>query len=95
MSQLLTWHPLRSALRGSSPQKFALSHVLRKRRSALELGARLLVSAELLEEVAADGRQQVIRLQRRLVDKCVHKAEAGIRSERHPYGDRQIQLDHR
>ena len=53
----LTRHPLRGALHGSFLQEFALPYVLRQRRGALELGARLLGPAELPEEVAADRRQ--------------------------------------
>ena len=48
---------LRGAFRGSSQQELALPHILRQRRAALELGARLFVPAELPKEVAAHGRQ--------------------------------------
>src|SRR5439155_10554281 len=75
--------PLRRALRGSSLQELTFPYVLRQRCGALELDARLLRPAELPQEVAADGRQQVVRLERRLWDECVHEIEAGSGTERH------------
>src|SRR5439155_22769004 len=58
----LASHFLRGAFRGPSPQKLALHHVQSQRRGPLELGTRLFGSAEFPQQIAADGRQQVVRL---------------------------------
>ena len=86
---------LRGAFCGSSLQELAFPHVLGQRRSTFELVARLLRPAELPQEVAADGRQQVVRLERGLGHERVHKFEACSRTERHPHCDRPVQLDDR
>src|SRR5216684_6111528 len=91
--QALARHPLRGAFCGSSLQELALANVLCQRCGTFELGARLPRTAELPQEVAADGRQQVVRRERGLVDERVHKVEAGSGTERHPHGDRPVQLD--
>lgn len=53
---------------------FAL--VTRQRRGRIERGVRLLVAAELVEEVAANARQQVIAFERRLARKVVYDRRA-------------------
>ena len=83
----LTRHPFGHALRGSSLKELALARVLRQGRGALELGARLLEPAELPQEVAADGRQKVLGLERWLRDERVHQVKSGSGTERHPHGD--------
>jgi hypothetical protein len=47
---------IRGALAGSLLQELALGGVFGQRRGALELGARLLGSAEFSQQVAAHGR---------------------------------------
>lgn len=50
--------------RGAPQQQLALARVLRQRRGALELGARLAGAVQLQEQVRTHGGQQVIRAQR-------------------------------
>src|SRR2546426_8534603 len=91
----LASHSLRATLRGSSSQELALHDVLSQRRGALELGARLRGPAEFAQQIAANGRQQMVRLERWLGDERLREIEAGCWTERHPHGDRSVQLDDR
>ena len=61
----------------------------------LELGACLLVAAELREQVAAHARQEVVALKRSVNDQLVHQLESGGRAERHPHGNGSVQLHDR
>ena len=78
-----------SNLKGPGPsrpgkQQLALALVAGQRRGALELGARLVDAAELGEQVAADAGQQVVVVQRGLVDAARRRARApACRPERH------------
>ena len=91
----LAGHLFGRALDGSFLKQFALPRVLGQRRGALELSARLRGPAELPQEVAADGRQKVVRLERRLRNERVHKVKSGSGTKSHPHGDGPVQLDHR
>ena len=83
----LARYSLGGAPSGPPVQELALAHVRRERCAALELGARPLVPAELPQEVAADGRQQVARLECRLVD------EGGLRLVGHDVEIRAVAID--
>ncbi len=63
---------------------------------AFEFGLGLVEPAELGERRSAlDARQQVVVLQRRLVEQLVDEIEAGLRPERHRQRDRAVELDDR
>ncbi len=83
----------RSATRSSSTARSRA--FCGERGGALELRARLVVAAELREQVAAHGRQQVVAAQRRLASERVDQLERRLRAERHPDRDRAVELHHR
>src|SRR5262245_16605531 len=61
---------------GAVEQQLALARVLRERGRTLELAAGLLEATELVQEIGAYTRQQMIVLERRLVGQRVDKVEA-------------------
>src|SRR5213595_693968 len=83
------------AARGALEQELALACVAGERRGALELRAGLVEAAELHEQSAADARQEVGALERRLRHEPVDDLESGDRSKGHRDGDAAIQLDDR
>src|SRR5262249_12069211 len=80
---------------GAAQEEIPLASITRESRRALELRARLGRSAELREEVAANGRQEGIRLKRRLLRARIDDSQPRRRSGRHRDRDRAIQLDDR
>jgi hypothetical protein len=64
-----------------------------KLRRRLERGTGFLVATELLQEIAADARQQVIGFQRGLPRQPVDNGKPGCRTVHHPDGDGPVQLD--
>ena len=75
--------PCRLAQANRTLQKqLALARVAGQRRRALELGARLVEPAELVEEVAAHARQQVVAFERRLGARASTMGEARRRARR-------------
>src|SRR5262245_42212973 len=68
-------------------QQLPLAGVAGQLGGAFELGSRLGVAAELVQEIAADARQEVVALQRRLGCELVNQLEAGRRTERHRHCD--------
>src|SRR5205823_998087 len=81
--------------RGALEQELALACGAGERRGALELRAGLVEAAELHEQIAADARQEVVALERRLRHGPVDDLESGDRSKGHRDGDTAIQLDDR
>src|SRR2546427_708451 len=76
---------------GACQEQGSLAGVLREGRCALEFGLRFDVTAEFEEEVAADAREQVIRLEGGFGGEGVDEFEAGSGAEGHRYGDGAIE----
>src|SRR5205807_7260587 len=74
-------------------QQRTLARISCERGRAFELGSGFLEATELGEEVAAHARQEVVILERGLRRERVHQVESRLRTERHRYGDRSVQLD--
>src|SRR6266567_1684868 len=74
-------------------EELALACVSSKRRSALELSARLVEAAELGEEVAAHGGQEVVAPESRFGGERIDERQPLRRTEGHRHRDRAIQLD--
>ena len=79
--------------RGAREQEIAFAGVAGESSRALELRTRYIEAAELGEQIGADCGQQVVGLQRRVVEQSVDDLEAGGGSERHAGRDTAIQLD--
>src|SRR5919198_4123544 len=73
-------------------EQSALAGVAGERCRALELHTRLVEAAELRKEVATHGRQEVVRLERRLRRQCIDERQACGWTERHGERDRTIEL---
>ena len=78
---------------GTVEQQFTLASIRRQHRRALELGAGLFQSSELLEQVTADRVKQVIGRQDVRRKQSVDKLEAGGGPKGHADRHRAIQLD--
>src|SRR5260370_38197181 len=79
---------------GAIEEELALARVTRERCRALELRARLVVAAELGEEVAAHGRQEVISPESRLGDEGIDERQAFRGAKSHPIRDPLITPPH-
>src|SRR6516162_5242737 len=75
--------PSRICTCGAPPQHLLLALVGRQRRCRFERGARFVVTAELLQEIAAYGRQQMIAPEHRLFGKLVDDSKARRGTFRH------------
>ena len=73
----------------------AFSPIASQFRRRFERNARLLEPAELAQQIAADGRQQMIGFQRGLVREAFDDREPGLRSLGHADHHRAIELDDR
>src|SRR5437867_7271664 len=90
------WNSSTASASGRALQKeVALTCVLRKRCRALELRARFVGASELCQKIAARARQEVVRLESRFRCERVDELKARRGTERHPHGDRTIQLHDR
>ena len=78
-----------------SDQQFTLASIAREPGCALELCARLVHAAELLEEIAADARQEVVVFERRLGSERVDEFEACSRTKSHGKRHRTVQFHNR
>src|ERR1041384_6886798 len=90
VAQLLT-----RASRSAVEQQFPLPLVARQLRRALELGARLAEPPQLLQEIAAHARQEMIGLEHRLRRQRIDDLEPGLGPEQHGEGDGAVELDDR
>src|SRR5262249_46793946 len=72
-----------------------LALVASQRCRAFELGARLLVAAELDQEIAAHARQQMVVLECRLLADRIDEAQARFRAERERERYRAVEIDDR
>src|SRR5439155_512472 len=77
---------------GALDEQLTLAGVAGERGRALELRASFAEAAELLEEVPAHARQEVVALERRLRPQPVHELEARGGTESHRDRHRTIQL---
>src|SRR6267143_2849589 len=73
-------------------EELLLARVARERGRALELRARLVEAAELHEEVAAHGGQEVIVLESRLGGERIDERQPFRRAEGHGDRDRAVQF---
>src|SRR5215207_5881213 len=85
----------RGAARDAVQQHGALASVLREREGALELGARVGEPAQLLQQVAAHGREEVIAVQGRLLGEVVDEPQCLSGPERHADRDRAVEVHDR
>ncbi len=82
-----------SRLRRSPLQKILFALVACERARGLEGGAGFVVTAKLVEEIAADIRQQMIGFKGGLVHQTVHDGQPRLRSLDHADCDRAVELD--
>src|SRR6266446_4809721 len=75
-------------------QQFPFTSVACEAGRALELCARFVHAAELLEEVAAHARQEVVVFERRFGSERIDEFEACGRTEGHGECHGAVQLDH-
>src|ERR1700687_5055019 len=80
---------------GALEQQLALTCVSRQRCRALKLHPSFIVTAEFREKVAADTRQEMIGLERRLGGQSVHKLQTRGGPDCHSDRNRTIQLHYR
>src|SRR5579872_1214399 len=84
------WAP-GDARAGSLEQSTPLPEILRERRRALELGARLVEPAELFEQVRARAREQMVAAKRGFVGQRIERFQPDRRSLGHRAGHRAVQ----
>src|SRR5207248_3639779 len=77
---------------GALEEEPLLPRILRERGGALELGAGLLESSQLDEQVAAHARKQVVARERRFRVQRVDQLETGLRAEGHLESDGAVEL---
>jgi hypothetical protein len=80
-------------LGGAVEEKFAFAGVLGEGGSALELHFGFREAPELEEEIAADGGQQMVVLERRFGGELVDHFQASGRAVGHGHSDAAIQFD--
>src|SRR5438046_2219497 len=73
-------------------EQVALAGVLREGCRAVEFRPRFIRPTELLEQIAARARQELVRLERGFRRECVDELEARRGTERHPDRDRTVEL---
>src|SRR5262245_43015195 len=78
---------------GALEEQRALAFIARQRGRALQLRARLIIAAQLEEQVAAHARQEVVAIERWLRGQRLDEVEAGLRAEGHGDRHRAVQLD--
>ena len=80
---------------GAIEEQFVLPRVAGEQCGALEFHARLLEAPELLEEITAHARQQVVVLEEGVRCQSIDQIKARFWPESHAHRDGAIEFDHR